>query len=85
MAELTKLYRVTFDGQDRYVEAPDFPRAIEAWKAWGKAEWKEDYDGTEEPESVALVSDDPVIRLTFSEYSVGTSDRVDTRDYTEVR
>ena len=63
MADDLKLYRVLYDGQPYYVEAPSFALAIEAWKRYVKAEWKEEYDGTEEPESVeCLDSDHPVIR-----------------------
>ena len=79
------LYKITYDGQPYHVEAPSFPAAIDAWKGYLKAEWKEeDWDGTEEPESVCLLeSEHPVIRQSFSEQSVGVSDRVDTRDFSE--
>ncbi len=58
----TNLYLVLFDGTHYYVEAKDFPTAIEAWKKHVMIEWGESYDGTEQPESVALVHDEPVIR-----------------------
>jgi len=58
----TKLYHVQFDNESYYVEAPSFALAIEAWKRHVAALWGADYDGTEEPESVALVHDEPVIR-----------------------
>lgn len=57
-----KLYLVLFDGQERYVEAPSFAEAVLAWRAAIAVEWGADYDGTEEPESVVLMSDEPVIR-----------------------
>jgi len=57
-----KLYCIQFDNQPRYVEAESFAKAVEAWRRWAAKEWGEDYDGTEEPESVALISDEPVIR-----------------------
>lgn len=73
--EMMKLYEVVYDGQKRHVEAPSFPLAIEAWKAWARAEWKEDWDGTEEPESVALIGDEPVIR-TGQEDDAGNATRL---------
>lgn len=57
-----KLYMVQFDGQQYYIEAESFRKAIEAWRRHVAVLWEEDYEGTEEPESVALVHDDPVIR-----------------------
>lgn len=56
------LYLVQFDGQSWYVEAPNFAAAIEAWKKRVEVEWGSDYDGTEQPCSVALVQDEPVVR-----------------------
>jgi hypothetical protein len=56
------LYLVRFDGQDRPVEASSMTAAIEAWKRWGATEWGDDYDGTEEPEQVVLVSEEEVVR-----------------------
>lgn len=58
----TELYHVQFDHMDYYVEAPSFALAIEAWKRHVAVLWGTDYDGTEEPESVALVHDEAVIR-----------------------
>ena len=57
----TSLYHVQFDGESYYVEAPDFTRAIAAWKTYVKDLWGPDCDGTEEPESAALVHDGAVI------------------------
>ncbi len=56
------LYLIQFDAQDYYVEASDFTRAIESWKIHVSRMWGADYDGTEQPESVALIHDDPFIR-----------------------
>lgn len=61
------LYLVQFDAQDYYVEAPDFPAAIELWKVHVAKLWGDDYDGTEQPESVALVHDEPVVRVANNE------------------
>lgn len=57
-----KLYQIMFDGEARFVEAESFAAAIEVWKQVKAIEWGEDYDGTEEPESVSLMSDEPVLR-----------------------
>ena len=55
-----KLYLVQFDGDHNYVEAATYKDAVAAWLAYGKTHW--DLDGTEEPDGVSMVSDDPVIR-----------------------
>lgn len=55
------LYLIRFDGQDRAVNAPSMTAAITAWRAWSKREWGDDWDGSEEPQQCALVSDEPVI------------------------
>jgi hypothetical protein len=55
-------YTVQFDGQIRVVDAPGFTEAIAAWGDAMQIEWGDDYDGTEQPESVALIDDQPVIR-----------------------
>jgi hypothetical protein len=55
-------YMIQFDGQTRVVDAPGFTEAIEAWHEAMQIEWGDDYDGTEQPESVALIDDDLVIR-----------------------
>jgi hypothetical protein len=57
-----KLYHIQFYGESYYVEAPSVAVAVERWKAHVQADWGPDYDGTEEPESVALVHDKAVIR-----------------------
>ncbi len=51
-----KLYHVQYDHESYYVEAPSLPAAVETWKRHVA------YDGTEEPESIALIHDEPVIR-----------------------
>lgn len=58
------LFLVRFDGEDYPVEADNMVAAIETWKRWGKAfEWPDEWDGTEEPEQVVLLSDRSAIRL----------------------
>jgi hypothetical protein len=60
------LYQVLYDGQHYYVEAESFTAAIGLWKIHVSMLWGEDYDGSEQPESVALIHDDPVIRSVNS-------------------
>ncbi len=55
-----RLYRILFDGEREHVEAPTFGEAIDLWRAHGVT--AHDVDGSEEPESVELVDDEPVIR-----------------------
>jgi hypothetical protein len=57
-----KLYLVQYDGECYYVEATDFGDAIGLWRAHVRRAWGADFDGTEEPESVALMHEDAVIR-----------------------
>ena len=57
-----RLYRVTYDGQSDFVEATSMSEAVQVWHRHVKAENGDDWDGTEEPEECALVSDAPVIR-----------------------
>lgn len=57
-----KLYHVQFDGTSFWIEAQSFADAVGLWKAHVFGLWESDYDGTEEPESVHLVHDEPVIR-----------------------
>ncbi len=56
------VYMIQFDASNRVVEAPSFADAINAWRAAMQEEWGVEYDGTEEPDSVSLVDDLPVIR-----------------------
>lgn len=56
------LYLVLYDGQPYYIEARTFPGAIDTWRQHVAEEWGEDFDGTEQPESVALVHEKAVIR-----------------------
>lgn len=55
------LYLIQYDSVNYYAEAADLAKAVEAWKAHVKIAWGDDYDGTEEPESIALVHEEPVI------------------------
>ena len=57
-----KLYLIHYDHQAYYVEAENLVNAVGKWKEYVKLDWKEDYDGTEEPESIALVHEAAVIR-----------------------
>lgn len=56
------LYLIHYDHQPYYVEAENLASAVERWKAHVKVVWGDDYDGTEEPESIALVHEEAVIR-----------------------
>ena len=57
-----KLYHVQFDGASFWIEADSYSNAVLTWKAHVKVLWENGYDGTEEPESVHLVHEEPVIR-----------------------
>ena len=57
-----KVFMVTFDGQNSVVEAASMSLAIAAWHDAMKVEWGDEYTGDEEPDQVALVHDEPVIR-----------------------
>lgn len=57
-----KLYQILFDGSHRWVEAESFGKAVAKWLQAMKTEWGSDWEGNEEPESVTLVHDEPVIR-----------------------
>lgn len=57
-----KLYHIQYDGQCYWVEASCFAIAILRWKDHVRGLWGEEYDGTEEPDSCALIHDEPVIR-----------------------
>lgn len=58
-----KLYHITYDSVSYWVEAPDFRGAIAAWREHVKVEWGKDYSPFDEPESVHLVHEEPVLRL----------------------
>lgn len=58
------LYMIQYDGQEDYVEAGNMGAAVEIWERAGKAD--RDFDGTEQPESVALVHDAAVLRAPAS-------------------
>jgi hypothetical protein len=51
-----KLYHLQADGESFWVEAESFTAAIAAWRAYVH------YQANEEPDSVQLVHDEPVIR-----------------------
>ncbi len=55
------LYLIHYDGEPYYVEAPSLEEASDLWKLHVKKEWEEAYNN-EEPESIALMHDYPVIR-----------------------
>lgn len=57
-----KLYHIQFDDQPYFVEAESLGQAVAAWRAHVAVLWGSDYDGDEEPESIALVHDEPVVR-----------------------
>lgn len=57
-----KIYLLQYDNQHFYVEARSMALAIEAWKKHVAVEWGKDCDGTEEPESCALVETSAFIR-----------------------
>ncbi len=57
-----RLYKVTFDNQPEFVEAPDFGSAVLIWREHLMATNPGDFDGTENPESLELISESPVIR-----------------------
>ena len=64
------LYKVTFDGEDAFVEAPCFTDAIVTWRNFLLAEWRRtgDFspeDVSVEPESVVLVTNEPVQRFAW--------------------
>lgn len=56
------LYLVQYESTSWYVEAPDFASAIQAWADQVRIEWGNDYQPTDQPESVACVHDEPVVR-----------------------
>ncbi len=60
------LYNVQYDGESYYVESPSFQGAISEWQRHCK---DEDIlvDNDIEPESVHLISDEPVIRSDIAE------------------
>ena len=58
-----KLYHVQFDWQSYWIEADSFANAVTVWKDHVKELWGTEYDGSEEPESVHLVHNEPVLRM----------------------
>lgn len=67
-SERSRLYHITFDASNFYVQARDYTDAIRLWKEHVAVLWGDDYDGTEQPESVSLIHDEAVItgRMTCS-------------------
>lgn len=57
-----KVYIIRFDGGASIVEAETFGAAVESWRAVKRVEWGTDFEETDEPESVELIHDEPVIR-----------------------
>lgn len=57
-----KLYHVQFDSQSYWIEAENFGTAVALWGRHVAKDWGPEYEGTEEPDSVHLVHDGPVIR-----------------------
>ena len=55
-----KVYGIQSDGDYRIVEAESYGKAVAIWLAYMEQEF--DYDGSEEPESVTMISDTPVVR-----------------------
>lgn len=56
------LYSVTFDNCTEFVEAADFASAIALWREHNVE--NNDMDDWQQPESVTLVSESPVIRAS---------------------
>ena len=61
------LYLLIYDDEHYYVEAPRLNEAVSIWKKHVEKYWGDDYDGTEEPQSVQLIHEKPVVRLTAKE------------------
>lgn len=59
---VTKLFCLTYIGEKYYVEATGVEDALSLWKDYVKGYWKEEYEGTEEPETIVLLYKKPVIR-----------------------
>jgi hypothetical protein len=61
-----KLYQLKYDDQFYYVEAESMRQAIDIWHAAVLKKWQDEpgsgWDGTEEPEGVTEIHDEPVIR-----------------------
>lgn len=66
-----KLYCILFDSRRYHVEAESIAKAVEYWRRHVAVEWGDDYDGTEEPESIALVHDEAVIRAVIAHAAFG--------------
>lgn len=62
-----KLYHLTFDGQDFYVEALSMHLAQAIWLDAMRETWGTEWTGEEEPDQIALVHDEPVLRGSSGE------------------
>jgi len=60
------LYHIQFDHISYWVEAADIRGAVDVWKRHVAKDWGAECDGSEEPESIALISEESVIRETFA-------------------
>lgn len=56
------LYHMQYEHESYYVEAPSLRTAVDAWRKHVKKLWQGDWTGDEEPESIALVHEEAVIR-----------------------
>ncbi len=54
-----RLYKIEYDSQDYFVEAPSMQRAIELWHGQVAIDWGNEYEGDEEVDSCQLVYDSP--------------------------
>ena len=50
------------DGSTTIVEAPGFGEAIDLWRQHSAKKWGDDYEGDEQPQSVEMINDEPVVR-----------------------
>lgn len=62
-----KLYLLSYDHIPMYVEAGSMAEAVELWKQVKRVEWGEDMQEGDEPESCALMHDEPVVRAGWLE------------------
>jgi hypothetical protein len=55
------LYHIIYESEPRFVEADSLADAVYTWREHLKQEG--DRDGTQDPDSIVKLSDDPVIRM----------------------
>lgn len=65
------LYHILFDWQPYYVEAETLGAAVTAWRQHVSVLWGDDYDGTEEPDSITLVHDKAVVKEENASFERG--------------